>query len=124
MLLASLNLSTSDRRSSRLTPSYLLKILKNAEWKVAKLTFFNLSSCPISRVLDFISRDDALVNDIARILVGGIEWFFTMLIILWAMTLVLPDPGPAITIQGPSIWPTANFCSLFSSAISNLLICD
>ena len=60
------------------------------------------------KALFFISIEDALVKLIAKILVGAMFLFTTILAILYVITLVLPEPGPASIMQGPSICSTAS----------------
>ena len=66
----------------KLTPSNFLKILKKTAWNVPKVTLFILKSLHMLKALFFISIDDAFVKLIAKILVGGIPSFITILTIL------------------------------------------
>src|SRR3989344_9248203 len=50
----------------------------------------------------------------AKIPSGGVSVFFRISLILSAIIWVLPVPGPAITMTGPSIVSTASFWAAFN----------
>ena len=60
----------------------------------------------IDEILSFISRAALFVNVNAKISKGSIP-LLTRCTILYVKTLVLPDPAPAITMEGPSVFNTA-----------------
>ena len=63
----------------------------------------------IRRCFIALAPDSVKVN--AKREVGSVSVFFKILAIRSAIIWVLPVPGPAITITGPSIVSTANCCA-------------
>ena len=46
---------------------------------------------------------------------GGVSPRSSRLTALLSMQRVLPEPGPATTSSGPSVWPTTSLCPVSSS---------
>src|SRR3990172_6674929 len=89
------------------------RILTQMEWKVPiqrdfKSIFFSSAKRRDTRWR--ISSAALLVKVTAKILCGGTFSSVTKLAILWVKTLVLPEPGPAITRDGPLEYLMASSC--------------
>ena len=89
------------------------RILEKMLWNVPIHTFEAIGVLIKSATLVFISDAALLVNVRARIFQGITPWA-NKKAILEVKTLVFPEPAPAITSEGPSMYVTALYCSLFN----------
>src|SRR5229473_5161163 len=87
-------------------------------WRPKKKLFF--SGSPARRVMrSRISAAALFVNVTARMARAGTPWS-SRWTTRWAMTRVLPEPAPARTSTGPSVWSTAARCWGFSRERSSI----
>ena len=91
-----------------------LSMCEKIEWKVPILRYLTSSSPTRCEIRSFISRAALLVNVRAIICQGFSPACAMRYAILYVRTRVLPDPAPAITSDGPSIYSTAAFWLSFS----------
>ena len=96
------------------------RILEKMEWKVPIHKLAALP-CPTRVAIRFcISRAALLVNVSARIRYAGTP-LLNKFAIRYVNTLVLPDPAPAITSVGPSVFTTASRWFSFNSLIKSTI---
>ena len=83
------------------SPAFCAEPLASAALPTSSSISFSNRSC--------ISLAAALVNVITRIDDGSTPQFSTRCFTRWVITVVLPEPGPASTIIGPSLCSIASF---------------